>query len=162
MKISDLQNSGIRVGSLVFDEGNRKCMLSTQYSKKKYEYEAYGDDDFQVEYPNKTGIYLSSVINPVPVSKELLFKCGAVRHKSLILDSYTLDIPAHQNELKQLSITIQKGNQYIHLRNGDLSAPREDDSIITIYNSDVRGELFMHTIQNIYFALSGKELQFKL
>jgi len=44
------------------------------------------------------------------------------------------------------------------LREGN-SDKREEDDIITIFNGDVDGELYFHDIQNLYFLLTGKELE---
>ncbi len=96
-------------------------------------------------------------ISPIEPTEKLMLEFGFEKHDSLIMDSYTINISPFESEYKVLSVTIEKHNQYIHLRNGDKEKDRAEDALITIFNSDVNGELFVHDIQNFYYILSGKK-----
>lgn len=63
--------------------------------------------------------------------------------------SYDLDISYFDNEYKTISITPLQGNQYIYIRQGEENKPREDDILITIYNSDIKGSLTSEYIINL-------------
>lgn len=79
MKITN--SKGFQIGNYVLDEDNELARLCCLYSGKLVTYEDcetfFGRDEYSVEYDGKNGIYLSSVINPVPVTPELLVDlCG--------------------------------------------------------------------------------------
>jgi len=59
-------------------------------------------------------------------------------------------------------LTVEEGNQYIYLRQGDLKSERHNDAVITIYNADVRGPIMLHYFQNLFIDLTGEELTITL
>ncbi len=96
-------------------------------------------------------------ISPIEPTEKLMLDFGFEKHKSLITDSYTIDISNFEREYKVLSINIEKHCQFIYIRQGDKDKCRTEDDLISIFNSDVNGELFVHDIQNFYYILSGKK-----
>lgn len=75
---------------------------------------------------------------------------------SKIIDSYTFNIAIFPQEYKAISVSIEKGNQYVYIRNGELNEPREEDQLICIFNSDTHGELTKDRIELILEALKVK------
>ena len=94
----------------------------------------------------------------VPVKECLLEHSGFIKYESLLTTSFSISISRFKDTYKVISITIEPGNQYIYLREGK-NDNRDEDDIITIFNGDVDGKLYFHYIQNLYFILTGKELE---
>lgn len=99
---------------------------------------------------------------PIPLTEEWLRKFGFTKLSSLILDSYRLSIATNPNSYKEISITLQTGNQYLMIREGALPDNRENDDIITLWNRDIIDCFYVHKLQNLYFTLTGKELELKM
>ena len=101
----------------------------------------------------------SCVYKPIPLTEEWLLKFGFKKHNSLIIDSYSINISKYEN-LKELCVTIQFGNEYISIREGESKHPTSVDIVTTLINGDVHGRPFyVHQLQNLYFALTGEELK---
>lgn len=136
-----MKSKELRVGNYVYDEQNDPCKISKLTSKKNDEYEGYFDgDDFQVEYDDKDNIYLSSVINPIPLTEQWLKEFGF--WKSTEMTWYSSE-PTEYN-IPKLKLTNFK--------------PKED---IPMLLDDKYGTHLkhVHQLQNLYFALTGKELE---
>lgn len=97
-------------------------------------------------------------VEPIVLDEQWLLDFKFEKHKSLILDSYSISITDNDNEFKEISVTIEEGNQYIHIRQGDKNGSRHDDDIVTVFNGDYHGKLYVHILQNIYYFLVYKEL----
>jgi hypothetical protein len=123
-------------------------------------------------YINNVGVYRCSyrkqsidttldMVEPIPLTEEWLLKFGFTKNESKIIDSYSISI-SKLGTLKKLSVTIQFGNEYVMIREGENDKPSSEDSIITLLNGDTHGRPFyIHQIQNLYFALTGEELTIK-
>lgn len=98
------------------------------------------------------------LIKPIPLTEEWLVKFGFEKHDSLIANSFSKSI-SRTEDLKELCVYIDSGNEYIHIRDGERSYPTTADIITTLLNGDYHGRPFyVHQIQNLYFALTGEEL----
>ena len=97
-------------------------------------------------------------ISPIPLTEQWLKDFGFDEHKALLITSHSINISDYPSEYKVISISIEAGNQYVYLRNGETMGKREDDVVVVVFNGDSKGKLFVHHIQNLYFALTGKEL----
>jgi hypothetical protein len=99
--------------------------------------------------------------SPINITEEWLLKFGFTKNESKIVDSYSISI-SKLGTLKELSVTIQLGNEYVMIREGENDKPSSEDSIITLLNGDTHGRPFyVNQIQNLYFALTGEELIIK-
>jgi hypothetical protein len=96
--------------------------------------------------------------NPIELSEEILVKAGAAINKGAITTSYSLDISKYPQSYKAIVISIQPGNVYVFIRDGDSDRRREEDDLITVFNGDIDGKLYLHWLQNLYFLTYGKEL----
>jgi hypothetical protein len=109
-------------------------------------------------------VYTSSLIDslsPIPSSEEWLIDLGFTKNPSKIINSYSIDVSWYDESYKVLSLTLDKGNQYIYVREGDKDGDRSDDDIICIHNGDLHGDILIHKIQNIYYLFTNKELHLK-
>ena len=135
MKIAN--SKGFQIGNYVLDEDNELARLCCLYSDKLITYEDcetfFGRDECSVEYDEKTGIYLSSVISPVPLTSELLVDlCGFKKVEN---------IEGWGDCFAKGSLTIAFGK------------------VVTIFVSGQqlksyrKGELYLHKLQNLYESL---------
>lgn len=69
--------------------------------------------------------------------------------------THSINISYFDTELKLLCVDL---NQGILIRNGNLKDNRMKDELIPIFNTDKSGAIQVHQLQNLYFALTGKEL----
>ena len=105
-----------------------------------------------VGYNSTTYNYISGI----PLSPELLEKCGFVKDG---FNAWNISVsPWPETHLKDLSFA----GDYLYLREGDLDKPRHQDSLCVIWNNDLRGVMPLHQLQNIYWWLSGNEITIQL
>jgi hypothetical protein len=96
---------------------------------------------------------------PIPLTEELLLRFGFEKHESALIQSYSISISPYKN-LKELSLTIQGGNEYIYIREGENEYPSTADIVTTLVNADITGRPFYaHQIQNLYYSLTNQELK---
>lgn len=103
------------------------------------------------------GIFHSaySDLKPIPITEEILLRCGFEK-RAIGLDICISNFPDH--EFKRLVVDI---NQGILIRCGDKKHSRDLDELISIYNIDISGKIYLHRLQNLIFDLTGKELEMK-
>jgi len=100
-------------------------------------------------------------VTGIPLTEEYLLKFGFEKHQSIIAASYSKSI-SYSGSLKELVVFIDKGNEYIHIREGERSYPTTADTITTLLNGDYNGRPFyVHQLQNLFYSLTGQELTFK-
>lgn len=93
------------------------------------------------------------------ITRELLIEYGFKENESLILNSYSINISFSKYIFRELSVTIEFGNQYIHLREGLTEEKRGNDEITVLLNGDyIRRKFTFKMIKDLYEALSLKEL----
>lgn len=98
-------------------------------------------------------------LNPIPLTSEWLVKFGFKKHAGIIIDPYSIKLPLIG--CKELSVTIGKGNQYIYIKDYNSDADKTPTDLVCIRNSDSHGDFHVHQLQNLYFALTGEELEIK-
>jgi len=127
MKATDL-----RIGNLVFDDQNEICSVSKLLSQKKISFEGNGVEDWEVEFKDEKAdnIYLSCVINPIPLTAEWLKKFGFEQETGVM---------AYEKE----GVTIV----YETVADFYRFYPRTNKIE------------YIHQLQNLYYALTGKELE---
>lgn len=87
--------------------------------------------------------YGYNVINPIPLTEEILLKFGADKHEDTSL-----------SELKCFKI-----GKYLWFTNGWFCKITDDSGNFNILNENV---FYLHQLQNLYFALTGEELKINL
>lgn len=86
--------------------------------------------------------------------KELL-DLGFKLVPSPITDSYTLNVSfMPEFEYKELSVTIQPGNQYMFIRQGSVEQDMYKDDLVTLFNSDSQGELTIDIVKRMVDVLT--------
>ena len=99
-------------------------------------------------------------LEPILLTEEWLVKFGFEKHDNIILPTFLINVSKNRYGYKVLSVTTQHGNEYISIRQVMIDKPREEDDIVTLLNGDIHGRPFyVHQLQNLYFALTGEELQ---
>lgn len=87
---------------------------------------------------------LVEFINPIPLSEDWLLKAGFEK------DGHGY----HMEDIYSLSISVTRKGEFL---------PCWLDRPLTPYNSDKFREVkYVHQLQNLYFALTGEELTFKM
>jgi len=155
-----LKNSNIRVGNLIASgkEFNSTSIIGQIRSIDN------DDAEFeQIETMTKDSFEWLFKDNycGIPVTEDMLIESGFKKHETIIIDSYSISISNFAGSYKVLSMTIENGNQYIYVREGD-SDNRNEDDVVNIFNGDINGPIYFHHVQNLYSLLSGKELVFDL
>jgi len=132
-------------GDFVYDDENKICRISTSYTDKKKNYEGYSrNEDIQVEYNDSENIYLSKVVNPIPLNEELLLKCWFEKYSKdhFILNGILGTRKIHAYTCEN-NISFELGN-----RSG--------------YSFGQPKVKHLHQLQNLYYALTQEELPINL
>lgn len=129
----------------------------------------YENEVMTINSISKSGvIYTDELLNPidindikgVQITEEFLLQLGFNFKSNLILNKiFDIDISHFPNDYKTISLTIERHNQFVYLREGELKEDRSKDNLITIFNSDINGELYAHHIQNIYKIHKNERLR---
>jgi len=123
-----LQANELRIGNLLM-YGNRMAVVSAIF-KSHFRCESLEQIDF--------GNSLQSNFQPIPLTPEILEKCGFDNDDNDFLN--TID------ERSSLHINLEKQRTLIE----------SYDGIIKLNNIK-----HLHQLQNLYFALTGEELEYK-
>src|SRR5690606_26416871 len=97
-------------------------------------------------------------IQPIPLTKEILLKCPQAKRneKSIITKNYIL--PLRRNTYLSIS-DIGTPSGFIWLCNEEDGRTTD---LICLYNYDYDGDFYIHKLQDIYYALTGEELEVNL
>ena len=90
------------------------------------------------------------VAKTINLAKQVMFQLSNI---------FEIDISYFKNEYKVISFSVDRHNQYVYIRYGEKDALRSDDVLISIFNSDIHGELTLEKIKEIYHALTDKDLE---
>lgn len=100
----------------------------------------------------------TSELKPIPLTPEILEKCGFTNTsvKNPFFDMFDISVPFK----RALSVNNPgTPNEFVFFAESDGSNSRE---VVTIRNFDYHGKTYLHQLQNLYFALTGTELEVKL
>lgn len=130
----------LRIGKFIYDDENQIVKvekIESQYFNQENEPGA----PLVIFSKHGHGLWESDVINPIPLTEELLLKCGFKRGS---VTMYFLSIP---NLACEIHATWFHNQYVIELQNNRIPIVTE----VT----------YFHQLQNLYFALTGKELEIK-
>ena len=123
-----MNDTELRLGNLI-DRGDYHCKVT-----------GITEDGIMTEPINYEGErFVEKIITPIPLTEEWLIKLNFKYKKTEKSNSYSLDF-------FRVSFVIDgryKGKMFISVAN---------------LNPDVNNFLYVHQLQNLYFALTGKEL----
>jgi hypothetical protein len=101
------------------------------------------------------------LLKPIPLDEEILLKCGfeKVPHFTVMNSMYINLIRD-----KKLSVgCVGTPNEMLFLHEVNTDDRRKTEDLIGIHNFDYDGKLYLHTLQNYYYFLSGgQELEIEL
>ena len=144
----------LRIGNWVFDDENNLCQISSLMSEKKAYNEGcetqFDTDGICVEYPNMEANYITENINPIPLTAERLERFGFEKsgeyHTMLVGDLIS-------------SIYFVVDGVDFSIAIADSISSYEDGS--RYLTPELKATRNVHQLQNLYFALTGEELELK-
>lgn len=89
---------------------------------------------------------------------ELLIAYGFEEKVCPVMTNYRIDVSLNKYEFKELSVSLEKGNQYVMLRHGSLKDERYEDDVVTLMNGDYLGKIKIQDVLDLYRIITGKEL----
>lgn len=112
------------------------------------------DRVFMTHYVNGYDI---SYLEPIPLTEEIMSRIPEAKHNpiNIVIDSWQIELGRN----RRFSVTVESGNQYIWLEEYDEKDYRKINDIACVFNGDYDGKLTVHKLQNLYFVLSGKEIE---
>lgn len=90
------------------------------------------------------------------ITNEWLIENGFTFIPSPIIPSYSISISNYPGNFKIISLTIEFGNQYVYVREGDKGKSRQEDNVVTLFNSDFNGPLTIEFVDTLYNLLKKK------
>ena len=131
-----MNKKGLRLGNLIQD-GKGKPFKIEELTKEGIK--AY------------SGMITQLPLNPILLTEKWLQDFG-FQAQPLSFDKCISEFP--NTERKALVVT----EDYVAIRNGKKHKPSGYDELIVVRNSDMKGKMYVHELQNLYFVLTGKEL----
>lgn len=125
----------LRIGNYVYLQNSKTPYKITEVGYREIEYPRYEASGISTEAVFRT--YVDN-LNPIPISEELLLKCGFREEERSF---YRADLG---------NVSFNQYGYYIHLKECSSEAIR----VIKITS--------LHKLQNLYFAMTGKELEVSL
>lgn len=133
-----IEAKDLRIGNWVLDQDNIPCKISVLYSEQKNKFEGWDvlKRCYEIELPNLDSIYLSDTIEPISLTKDILEKCGFEKDTHPPQDIWSNDFMIiFFNEAFGFYTGYWKNNFVIK---------------------------YIHQLQNLYHALTNKELEINL
>lgn len=145
----------LRIGNYVYDNGlvHRVVAIRT----KEYNKWLCGDGSITATYNGAYYNCTENEISPIPLTEEMLLKCG---FEHIPTFTVTNSMVKGLGRGRWLSVgNVEGANQMIWLQS------IEEDKItdlICLHNFDYDGRISLSKLQNLYFVLTGEELEVKL
>lgn len=138
----------LRIGNLIFDDFNEVHSVEAIKSGEFIEYNKNGIESIIFSKINGTiGMFVCDKVFPIPLTEEWLLKLGLVKYKEAIPYSYVF-------HLKKKFGYSRFRIQYAHYGDGS-----EGFYNLHLYNKQCKKVMYVHELQNLYFALMGEELE---
>lgn len=77
------------------------------------------------------------------------------------MDGYTIDMSKHVRQFRVLSMSIEPGNTYLYIREGQREEVRHKDDVCLLHNADYNGPLMQNKVRSFYYEITGKTLKAK-
>src|SRR6185437_5636853 len=134
-----IEAKDLRIGNWVLDQDNIPCKISVLYSEQKNKFEGWDvlKRCYEIELPNLDSIYLSDTIEPIPLTKRYFIECG-------------------------FKYGHGKFNEWWEY--GELRVYREIGVKKNLFEESFHKARvsYVHQLQNLYYALTNKELEINL
>lgn len=95
----------------------------------------------------------------IKLTEEVLLKCGAVKVPHKIFTN-CFELPLKRNKKIVIS-DIGTPNFMMGIVECNFETGQVED-VVNVHNWDIEKDMYLHQFQNIYFALTGKELEIKV
>lgn len=143
-----INKNELRIGNYVNGE-----LYETGYSVtvRQYKIKSLGEKIAVIQDRKTQSVLSYKEIQPILLTSEWLLKFGFKEHPI----SWSKDISYFQQSYRTICVTLSQG---IIIREGGVMDRRSEDDICVLWNTDVRGPIMVHNLQNIYHALTGEEL----
>jgi len=103
------------------------------------------------EYKDSFGQYIE-FLKPIPLTEEWHNKFGV---KLDGFGSFRYVLPKSMSQ----KVTVMFSGDYVFLRQGEPN--KIDNDLVSVWNKDIiKRDMFVHEWQNLYFSLTGEELEF--
>ena len=147
----------LRIGNLVNVPNKEQSPFRIDYfdENKVYQNQGFYNTEFGL-VPYHPLTWDISDCAPIPLTPEILKKCGFYQlpHRT-IQNSWMFNLSRD----RVLSVAcVGTPNEMVFLTE---EVPPEVKSIIVLRNFDYDGKTHLHQLQNLYYALTGEELNFK-
>ncbi|WP_448607605.1 hypothetical protein [Paenimyroides ceti] len=137
----------LRIGNYVYYNG--KIIAVTPYAIKELYY--IGDSHANSSVDKRC-------YKPIPLSEEILLKCRAIKFPNKIFTN-TFELRLKRN--KNIIISdLETPNFMVFLAEYDFEN-RKIEETVNVHNWDFEKNMYLHQLQNLYYALTGKELEIK-
>lgn len=115
--------------------------------------ESFNCEKAIVSYNNERHVFLLKYINPIPLTEEWHNKFGVTKNG---FGSFEYVLKNNHN----LYLTVLFTGDYVMIRQGKNKSIEDD--VISIWNKDViKRNMYVHEWQNLFFTLTGEELEIK-
>jgi hypothetical protein len=139
-----MQAKDLRLGNWLIIHGRPEKVESISYD------ELLKSNGIDEHYINRSNL---KDIRPIPLTAELLEKSGFE-----INGFKQFDFPIH----KYSKLVLDLNGGYIWLRESDIKGESFKDDIVCLWNRDYKKDFYLHQLQNLFYSLSGEELEVKL
>lgn len=113
--------------------------------------------DWSVAQVSAEGIAIADKFEPIPITEEWLLKLGGEKIPHFTI-SNSIIIKTKRNQ--QLSFgCVGTPNFMVFLQELDPDNENKITDLIPIHNWDYDKDMYVHQLQNLFFALTGEELQ---
>ena len=153
----------LRIGNLVATKFGKVKIIDAIHGEGTEHYKYPGSRG--IEFIETTDIKCSSDYNPIPLTEELLFKFGFKKYKK----QSTFCNPEYRKKLRNswnsyICFYFVDGWELPYSCNikelpSDVYDIRKNHSSFPVQNLKIN---YVHQLQNLYFALTGEELEIKL
>lgn len=158
-----IQANELRIGNLLYFNGNHKHIGTVTSLQPKHivqccKYVEYSND-IKIGLNHRFDIlYDIENVKPIPLTEEILLKCPQLQHNPIVKIANVFNMNLGRN--RELSISCAgTPNLAVFITNKENGNTTD---IVTIWNYDYDKELYLHTFQNLIFALTGEELTVNL
>lgn len=128
-----IQASDLRIGNWVMDDDGKVSKIEALWSKEWKEFDGSDPELFGLRINNDIG-WLSDHLSGIPLTPEILEKCGFNKVNRSSTTRGWQDKNIHLREMSDGKIVLQAGYKKINV-------------------------VSLHQLQNLYFCLTGSELE---
>lgn len=154
-----IQAKDLRIGNYIADRGGKKWQIDHWESKDKVSAKSSISEIGGHKFEGHPLTEYVEYLQPIPLTEEILLKCGFEKIPHFNIGNASIK---HIGRDRHISISsVGTPNEIIALvdQSGEDIA---NSDVIIVKNYDYDGYTNLHQLQNLYFALTGEELEIDL